>query len=244
MKSPRIAAALLAMPLLCAFIGIIVSMQKASFLNINATVMRADIGVSIKVTHVVNFGNTQARVVTVSATLDNGQSLPVPSDFNTSKFNSACPDINGIESCYSPDSNACAPSSAWALIVVNQLFTSFAIVMQVTMVIALYFGKGNRTMHQILNSIAVILLLISVISIMNVPVRLYQVCLGQTFAFSSAKGVSFTAVPSYTFDAGGEDPSHPVTTLSGLTLPSSYYSNPHLRSAPCLILRKAIILPS
>ena len=216
MKSPRIAAALLAMPLLFAFIGIIVSMQKASFLNINASVMRADIG-SIKVTQVFNFGNTQARVVTMSATL-NGQSLPTPSDFNTSKFSSACPDINGIESCYSPDSNACAPSSAWALIVVNQLFTSFAIIMQVAMVIALYFGKGNRTMHQILNSIAVILLLISVISIMNVPVRLYQVCIGQTFAFSTAKGLSFTAVPSYTFDAGGEDPSHPKRLNTALIL--------------------------
>lgn len=216
MKSPRIAAALLAMPLLFAFIGIIVSMQKASFLNINATVMRADVG-SIKITQVVNFGNTQARVVTTSATL-NGQSLPTPSDFNTSKFSSACPDINGIESCYSPDSNACAPSSAWALIVVNQLFTSFAIIMQVAMVVALYFGKGNRTMHQILNSIAVILLLISVISIMNVPVRLYQVCLGQLFATIVPQEASFTAVPSYTFDAGGEDPSHPKRLNTALIL--------------------------
>ena len=101
-----------------------------------------------------------------------------------------------------PDSaSTCVPSSAWVLIVVNQLFASVAIIVQVAMAIALCIGKGNRFIHQILNGIAVIALLISVVSIMNVPVRLYQVCVSPLppIIMLPDGAVSF----SYSFDVGG-----------------------------------------
>jgi hypothetical protein len=71
------------------------------------------------------------------------------------------------------------------------------------MAIALYIGKGNRIIHQILNGIAVITLLISVASIMNVPARLYQVCLSPTLDNLSNLGGSSRSV-SYTLDVGGK----------------------------------------
>ena len=87
------------------------------------------------------------------------------------------------------------------MIVVNQLSVSVAIIVQVAMMIALLIGKGNRIMHQILNSIAVLALLISVISIMNVPVRLYQVCVSPIFV--QMKLPAGVVSVSYTFDIGG-----------------------------------------
>ena len=113
------------------------------------------------------------------------------------------------------------PSSAWALIVVNQLFASVAIVVQAAMIVALCIDKGNRIIHQILNGIAVIALLISVASIMNVPARLYQVCLSPVLEQALAQSGSNMSV-SYTFDFGGKSPC----------------------AAPSFILRKSVMPPS
>jgi hypothetical protein len=194
------------MPLLFACLGIILSMKKASFLNVSLTRSDPQIG-TLNFNQVISFGNTQAQAVTQSITL-NGNPVPFPQDLPTISIKSACPDINGKESCSnggsaSDPSNTCVPSSAWALIVVNQLFASVAIIVQVAMAIALYIGKGNRIIHQILNGIAVITLLISVASIMNVPARLYQVCLSPTLDNLSNLGGSSRSV-SYTLDVGGK----------------------------------------
>ena len=108
MKSPRISAALLAMPLLFALIGIIVSMQKASFLNYSIT-LTGD-SQKIKTDQVVYFGNTQFRVGAQSAIL-NGQPVPESPDLNTTGIKSACPDINGSESCSTNgEISTCVPS--------------------------------------------------------------------------------------------------------------------------------------
>ena len=111
MKSPRISAALLAMPLLFALIGIIVSMQKASFLNYSIT-LTGD-SQKIKTDQVVYFGNTQFRVGAQSAIL-NGQPVPESpgfQDLNTTGIKSACPDINGSESCSTNGGiSTCVPS--------------------------------------------------------------------------------------------------------------------------------------
>ena len=198
-------------------------MKKASFLNVSLTRSDPQIG-TLNFNQVISFGNTQAQAVTQSITL-NGNPIPGPSplDLPTTSFKSACPDINGKESCYNGGSasDACVPSSAWALVVVNQLFASVAIIVQVAMTIALYIGKGNRIIHQILNGIAVITLLISVASIMNVPARLYQVCLSPILDNLDNVGGSSRSV-SYTLDVGGK----------------------RLRTAPSFILRKSVMPPS
>jgi hypothetical protein len=92
------------------------------------------------------------------------------------------------------------PSSAWALIVVNQFFAGAAIVVQAAMFVALCVGKGSRIVIQILNGVAVIALLISVVSIMNIPARLFEVCLRPLLGQLSSNSLAV----SYTFDVGGE----------------------------------------
>jgi hypothetical protein len=211
MKSPRIAAALVAFSLLFALAGIITSMKKASFLNLKVMGTLFP-GVDLNVIYVVSFGNTQIDFISATATL-NGQDYPLPGPQslpNVTRINSACPNINGTESCSLQDgppgpggpqsSDACLPSSAWALVVVSQVFASIAIIVQAAIAFALFMAKGSRMIHQILSVIAAVALLISVSSVMNVPARFYSVCLSPTAP------QSFTLSASYAFDAGGELP--------------------------------------
>jgi hypothetical protein len=222
MKSPRIAAALAALPMLFALIGIILAIKKASYINISLTNSIPQLG-TLKINQVVSFGNTQFQVVQMAYTL-NGNPVPIPNptDLPTISIKSACPNNKGAESCSNgggspspptPD-NTCVPSSAWALIVVNQLFASLAIIIQTTIAIALCIGKGSRMIHQILGGIAAIALLISVVAVMNVPARLFQVCIIPSLQQSSPTGSNFIPSVSYTFDVGGRAP----TLLQAATL--------------------------
>jgi hypothetical protein len=179
-------------------------MKKASFLNWSVS-MQTPIG-AFQADQVINFGNAQFQLIKSSTTLG-GRTEPSPIDTPTVSIKSACPNIDGKESCSngggSPSSSnleICVPSSAWALIVVNQVFVSVAIIVQAAMVVALCFGKGNRMILQVLNGIAIIALLISVACVMNVPARIYTVCYGPIFQqqFQSAD-ISL----SYSFDVGG-----------------------------------------
>ena len=184
-------------------------MKKASFLNVKLMVTIAP-GFDLNMIYVVSFGNTQVDFISATATV-NGQYYPLPQSLpNVTRINSACPDINGTESCSRQDgppgpggpplSDACFPSSAWALVVVSQVFASIAIIMQAAIAFALFMAKGSRMIHQILSVIAAVALLISVSSVMNVPARFYSVCLSPTAP------QSFTLSASYAFDAGGELP--------------------------------------
>ena len=204
MKSPRAAAALVALPLLLAVLGVILSMKKASFANLSVST-QTPIG-AYKIDQVINYGNAQFQLIKSSTTLG-GRTEPSPIDTPTVSIKSACPNNNGTESCSngggSPSSSnpeICVPSSAWALIVVNQVFASVAIIVQAAMVVALCFGKGNRMILQVLNGIAIIALLISVACVMNVPARIYTVCYSPIFQQQlQSADISL----SYSFDVGG-----------------------------------------
>ena len=181
-------------------------MKKASFLNVKLMVTIAP-GFDLNMIYVVSFGNTQVDFISATATV-NGQYYPLPQSLpNVTRINSACPDINGTESCSRQDgpprgpfSDTCLPSSAWALVVVIQVFASIAIIVQAAIAFALFMAKGSRMIHQILSVIAAVALLISVSSVMNVPARFYSVCLSPT----APQSVALSA--SYAFDAGGELP--------------------------------------
>ena len=126
MKSPRIAAALVAFSLLFALAGIVTSMKKASFLNISATVSYGSFVSSIN--QIISVGNTQIELISM---VSNGKEQP-PSPNSVLRIKSACPDISGKESCFGQNgqtdiSQACLPSSAWALAIVCHFFASIAL---------------------------------------------------------------------------------------------------------------------
>lgn len=214
MKFPRVVAALAALPLLLACIGIILGMKKGCVLYVDQSSDDVFINVTVIISFVVNIGNAQIEIV--SSQLKNYIDFPIqPYETTITSFKSACPDINGRESCFNggiapiyPNpfipQDQCVPSSAWALVIVNQLFASVAIVVQVLMIVALCIGKGNRVVHQVLNGIGAIALLISVVGIMMVPSRLYQVCASPILQQSvveatmpGAGGKQLCAAPSF-----------------------------------------------
>ena len=213
-------------------------MKKASFLNVNVVPAKWSPGYEVSFSYVLSFGTTQVAGVSATVTI-NGQVQPYPSDFlPTTIIDSACPDINGTESCIGksgrpgPLSDTCLPSSAWALVVVSQFFASIAIIVQAAIAVALFMGKGSRMIHQILSVIAAVFLIISVSSVMNVPARFYSVCLspmaGQSGSFGSISA-------SYTFDAGGDLPRAPARCLSFYNCPCNRRDQSCSRTHPHLI---------
>jgi len=112
MKSPDQAAALLALPLIFAVLGVVFCTNNASGYTVSVNGFSASATV----------GNTQISTAQVSVN---------PGSPTNLKISGPCP---GEDQCVSggaqPDAPAiCMPSSAWALIVVNQLFTSVAIIL-------------------------------------------------------------------------------------------------------------------
>jgi hypothetical protein len=213
MKFPRVVAAMAALPLLLACIGIILGMKKGCFLRVDQSSDDIFFNTTVKISFAVDIGNAQIEIVSQSWNILN---FPIqPYETTITSFKSACPDINGRESCFNggiapiyPNPfiprDQCVPSSAWALVIVNQLFASVAIVVQVPMIVALCIGKGNRVVHQVLNGIGAIALLISVVAIMMVPSRLYQVCASPILKQSvveatlpGAGGKQLCAAPSF-----------------------------------------------
>jgi hypothetical protein len=217
MKYPRVAAALVALPMLFAFVGIIICTKTANFINIGITMTLPSIG-TININEVISFGNMQVQFS--QSSVENGypqQSNPAVA------INSACPSSSGTESCSSnggltsPSAlETCVPSSAWALIIVNQFFASFALIVQAAILFALFRGKGNRMAHQVLSVIAAIALLISVVSVMNVPARLYQVCIFPSIQKLSSTDPNFAFSVSYTFDVGGKTSKQLRAAISSL----------------------------
>jgi hypothetical protein len=233
MKSPRIAAALVAFSLLFALAGIITSMKKASFLNLSVTANVAP-GIVFSSNQIISVGNTQIELI--SATV-NGKEQPSPSS-SVISIKSACPAINGTESCFGQNdqtdvSQACLPSSAWALVVVSQFFASIAIIVQAAIAVALFMGKGSRMIHQILSVIAAVFLIISVSSVMNVPARFYSVCYSPMVQRLPVSGFSVSA--SYTFDAGGDLPRAPARCFSFYNCPCNRRDQSCSRAHPHLI---------
>jgi hypothetical protein len=226
MKSPRIAAALVAFALLFALAGIITSMKKASFLNVSVTLTAS--GIVSSTNQIISVGNTQIEP----------QPNPQP-DF-VLRIKSACPDISGKESCFGQNgqtdfSQACLPSSAWALVVVCQFFASIAIIVQAAIAFALFMGKGSRMIHQILSVIAAVALLISVSSVMNVPARFYSVCINPSMQQIPSSGVTVSISVSYTFDVGGELLRAPARCLSCDSCPYNHRDQSCSRAHPHLI---------
>ena len=229
MKSPRIAAALVALSLLFALAGIVTSMKNASILNTSATASSSDAIFSIN--QIISVGNTQIELISM---VSNGKELPSPPDAVVG-IKSACPDINGTESCFdqigqTDISQACLPSSAWALVIVSQVFASIAIIVQAAIAFALFMGKGSRMIHQILSVIAAVALIVSVSSVMNVPARFYSVCF---ISLAQRLGLSFSA--SYTFDVGGELLRAPARCVSCDSCPYNHRDQSCSRAHPHLI---------
>jgi hypothetical protein len=234
MKSPQIAAALVAFSLLFALAGIITSMKKASFLNFSLSANIAPVVFSLN--QITSVGNTQIELV--SMTINGKEQTPSP-DSSVLSIKSACPDINGTETCFGQNgqtdaSQACLPSSAWALVVVSQVFASIAIIVQAAIAVALFMGKGSRMIHQIFSVIAAVALIISVSSVMNVPARFYSTCYNALLRqLPVSEGISISV--SYTFDVGGDLLRAPVHCLSCNNCPCNYRDQSCSRTHPHII---------
>ena len=178
MKSPDQAAALLALPLIFAVLGVVFCMNNASGYTVSVN------GFSASAT----IGNTQISTAQVSVNPGSQMNL---------KISGPCP---GEDQCVSggaqPDAPAiCMPSSAWALIVVNQLFASVAIILQAAVTAALCMRRGTQMIHQCVSFIAVICMILSVATVMAVPRRIFDVCVA---------AISPSASVSYYMNLGGE----------------------------------------
>lgn len=178
MKSPDQAAALLALPLIFAVLGVVFCMNNASGYTVSVN------GFSASAT----IGNTQISTAQVSVNPGSQMNL---------RISGPCP---GEDQCVSggaqPDAPAiCMPSSAWALIVVNQLFASVAIILQAAVTAALCMRRGTQMIHQCVSFIAVICLILSVATVMAVPRRIFDVCVA---------AISPSASVSYYMNLGGE----------------------------------------
>jgi hypothetical protein len=194
MKSPDQAAALLALPLIFAVLGVVFCMNNASGYTVSVN------GFSASAT----IGNTQISTAQVSVNPGSQMNL---------RISGPCP---GEDQCVSggaqPDAPAiCMPSSAWALIVVNQLFASVAIILQAAVTAALCvhhlpalcvcntlarcMRRGTQMIHQCVSFIALICLILSVATVMAVPRRIFDVCVA---------AISPSASVSYYMNLGGE----------------------------------------
>ena len=218
MKSPHAAGALAVFPLILSVLGVVLSMNKASILKISLTATGQ--GNTFTMNQVTAIGNRQERFISFTATL-NGNPQPMPFPFlsyTTVTFKNACPSVNFSESCYDPSADpsgsqqppadgtqVCVPSSAWALIIVNQFFSSVAIILQAAVAFALCVGKGSRILHHTLSVIAIIALLISVSAVMAVPSRFYVMCwLKGPFGTLANELPNSSLSASFVFDAGGQ----------------------------------------
>lgn len=177
MKSPDQAAALLALPLIFAVLGVVFSMNSASGYTVSVN------GFSIS----ANVGNTQ--ISTAQGSVNPGTSM-------TLKISGPCP---GEDQCVPQTdvSAICMPSSAWALIVVNQFFASVAIIMQAAVTAALCMRRGTQMIHQCVSFIAAICMILAVATVMAVPRRLFDVCMA-----AASQNVSLNV--SYYMNLGGE----------------------------------------
>ena len=178
MKSPDQAAALLALPLIFAVLGVVFCMNNASGYTVSVN------GFSASAT----IGNTQISTAQVSVNPGSPINL---------KISGPCP---GEDQCVSggaqPDApDICMPSSAWALIVVNQLFASVAIILQAAVTAALCMRRGTQMIHQCVSFIALICMILSVATVMAVPRRIFDVCVA---------AISPSVSVSYYMNLGGE----------------------------------------
>jgi hypothetical protein len=186
MKSPDLAAALLALPLIFTVLGVVFSRNYAS----NYTVSTSGGGQSVSVT--VTLGNTQFFSVLPS---QSGAPAAV-----TGIIVGPCPGVDQCQPSSPLDSNSiCFPSTAWGLIVVNQFFASVAIILLAAMTGALCLRRGSRMIHQCLTFVAVICMLLAFATVMAIPNRFFSTC-------SPTPPTSISTSISVTLDFGGQLP--------------------------------------
>jgi hypothetical protein len=184
MKSPDLAAALLALPLIFTVLGVVFGMNYAS----NYTLSFSAGGQSISATFTL--GNTQF------STLASSQSV-APVGVN-GRIVGPCPGVDQCQPSSPLEPNSiCVPSSAWGLIIVNQLFASVTIILLAAMTGALCARRGSRMIHQCLTFVAAICMLLAVATVMAVPTRFFPVC----YPISGSG-----ATISVTLDFGGQLP--------------------------------------
>jgi hypothetical protein len=153
MQRPQmIAAALQAFALIMAIIGISVCAKTATSVTISAQ------GLSFKQS---TYGNTQL-------TLGFPPGVP-PLPNPVYKFKGACPAEPKCPTFDPNDPSLCLPSQSWSMVIVNQLFASFAIILQAATPIGLFLGKGSRKLYQGLSVCALIFLAVCAVTLLQVP---------------------------------------------------------------------------
>ena len=161
MQRPRIAAVLQALALMLAIIGISVCAKTATSVTVTA------LGLSFKQS---TYGNTQL-------TLGFPPNLPQPLPNPVYKFKGACPEEPKCPNLSDPnDPSICLPSQSWSMVIVNQLFASFAIILQAATPIGLFLGKGSRKLYQGLSVCALIFLAVCAATLVQVPLRFIGEC--------------------------------------------------------------------
>lgn len=163
MQRPRIAAALQALALILAIIGISVCAKTATSL----TMTISHLNLSYKA---YTFGNTQ-----LVFGLPPNVPLP-PAPIPDMKFNGACPAESNCPSFDPNNPSICLPSQSWSMVIVNQVFASFAIILQAATPIGLFLGKGSRNLYQGLSVCALIFLAVCAATLVQVPLRLMGEC--------------------------------------------------------------------
>jgi hypothetical protein len=167
MQRPRIAAALQALALILAIIGISVCAKTATSVTIS------QLNLSFKP---FTFGNTQLAVGWPPNVPP--PSTPIPDI----KFNGACPAESNCPSLNGPlggdpkNPSICLPSQSWSMVIVNQVFASFAIILQAATPIGLFLGKGSRNLYQGLSVCALIFLAVCAATLVQVPFRFIGEC--------------------------------------------------------------------
>ena len=161
MQRPRIAAALQALALILAIIGISVCAKTAT----SVTMTISQLNLSFKA---YTFGNTQL-------VLGLTPYVPLP-PIPDMKFNGACPAESNCPSFDPNNPSICLPSQSWSMVIVNQVFASFAIILQAATPIGLFLGKGSRNLYQGLSVCALIFLAVCAATLVQVPLRLIGEC--------------------------------------------------------------------
>jgi len=166
MQRPRIiAAALQAFALILAIIGISVCAKTATSVTISSQ------GLSFKQS---TYGNTQL----VLGLPPNTPTPPTP--IPVLKFKGACPAESKCPAILlnlgGDDLSICLPSASWSMVIVNQVFASFAIILQAAIPIGLFLGKGSRKLYQGLSVCALIFLVVCAVTLLQVPLLFNSEC--------------------------------------------------------------------
>ncbi len=167
MQRPRIAAVLQALALMLGIIGISVCARTATSVTISSQ------SLSFKP---FTFGNTQLAL----GFPPNVPPPPVP--IPDIKFQGACPETSNCPSLSGPSGgdpnnpSICLPSQSWSMVIVNQVFASFAIILQAATPIGLFLGKGSRNLYQGLSVCALIFLAVCAATLVQVPLRFIGEC--------------------------------------------------------------------